>query len=126
VAHIDVDTAQSCVRILEKFGRTVLIKRGASFAVAIAARGRSPSQSREEERFSTTSDRFRWLIKASDYKVNGVVVLPLEGDKIDDAIPGRTRTWEVRPDGDARHWDYADTGCTYLWVRVKESVSLGF
>ncbi len=120
MAHADAATARAAELVLAKFGRSVTIRRGASSESATAARSRSPSQDLEEERFQTTSDRFRWLIKASAYKVSGAETLPAEGDKIDEAIPGKTRTWEVLHDGPSRHWDYFDTGCEYIWVRVKE------
>jgi hypothetical protein len=120
VAHIDVDTARAAVLTLAKFGRSVVYKRGAYSVTLTAARSRRPSQDLEEERFQTTSDRFRFLIECSKLILNGSETLPAEGDKIEETTNGKLFTWEVLHDGPTRHWDYFDTGNQYLWARVKE------
>lgn len=120
MAHIDQDTARAAVRVLEKFGRTITYRRGVHTVELTAARSRTPSQDLEEERFQTTSDRFRWLLKASELVLDGNVILPAEGDKIEEAVTGKTFHFEVLHDGQTRAWDYFDTGREYLWVRTKE------
>lgn len=120
MGHIDADTVKSAERVMQKFGRTVTLLRGASSATFTAARSRRPSSQLEEERFSTTSDKFRFLIKCSDYKVADVAVLPAEGDLIEEVTAGRKFTFEVLEEKPARCWDYFDTGNVYLWARVKE------
>lgn len=101
-------------------GRSVTYVRGAYSATFTAARSRRPSQDLEEERFQTTSDRFRFLIKCSDIVLNGVASLPAEGDKIEEITAGKKFTWEVLAEKPNRCWDYFDTGNLYLWARVKE------
>jgi hypothetical protein len=120
MAHIDADTARAAELVMAKFGRSVTYRRGAYSATLTAARARRPSRDLEEERFQTTSDRFRFLIQCSTLVLNSAEVLPAEGDKIEEITNGKKFTWEVLPDDQARCWDYFDTGNAYVWARVKE------
>jgi hypothetical protein len=120
MTHFDQATSRAGERVMAAAGLSVTLKRGASSATFTAARSRRPSQDLSEENFQTTSDKFRFLIKCSDYKVEGVEVLPSEGDKIEEVTGGKKFTWEVLKDGSTRCWDYFDTGNVYLWARVKE------
>jgi hypothetical protein len=120
MVHFDVATARAAEQVMKVAGRSVTYKRGAYSATFTAARSRRPSSNLEEERFETTSDKFRFLIKCSDIVLNSIETLPAESDKIEEITAGKKFTWEVLPDPPARCWDYFDTGNVYLWVRVKE------
>lgn len=120
MTHFDVATARAGEQVMRAAGRSVTYKRGAYSATFTAARSRRPSSSLEEERFETTSDKFRFLIKCSDLVLNAAESLPTEGDRIEEITNGKKFTWEVLPDPPSRCWDYFDTGNVYLWARVKE------
>lgn len=120
MTHFDQATSRAGERVMAAAGRSVTYKRGAYSASFTAARSRRPSSSLDEERFQTTSDKFRFLIKCSDLVLNSVESLPAEGDKIEEVTNGKKFTWEVLADPPFRCWDYFDTGNVYLWARVKE------
>lgn len=80
--------------------RTVTLKRGAELTLGVMALKASNDFGSDDDDTIIEDWQGRdWLIRPADYRINGVAVEPLRGDRIVEVDGGKTKTYEVMAPG---------------------------
>lgn len=120
--RIATATTRLAGRLKDHASKTVTIQRGAQSTAGVSATiGRTLY---EPDNGAGIIDRWEsrdFLIDAADYKIGGVAVLPLRGDKIIEVIGSTTVTYEVSAPRDVPHCVYADGYRVKLRIHTQQS-----